>query len=100
VPLAVVDWVIINPQGRAEGQSTVCAAREHHVYPGVEAGWLYTRQHVNIIVSGAAGAVHCQEQLPCQAAWIDRVAEIETAAEVDRRASVKSWRLAPDLRIA
>ena len=100
VPLVVIDWIVINPVRSAKGQSTVCAAHEHHVRPGVEAGWLHTGQHVNIVISGAAGTVYCQEQLPFQAAWIDRVAEIQTAAKVDLGDSIKSGRDSRVLRIA
>jgi len=100
VPLAVIDWVVINPVRRAKSQSTVCAAYEHHIGPGSEAGWLYTGDHVNIIVSGTTGPVHCQEQLSRQAAWINCIGEIETAAKVDLSDPVKSGRDCRVLRIA
>src|ERR1700693_4837694 len=86
----MINWVVVDPVRCAKGESTVCATYEHHVGPGVEAGWLDTRHHVNVIVSGAAGTVHGQERLPFQSTWIDRVAEIQTAAEVDLGDSVKS----------
>ena len=100
VPLVVIDWVVINPVRRAKSQSTVCAAYEHHIGAGGEAGWLYTGDHVNIIVSGTTGPIHCQEQLPRQAAWINCIAEIEAAAKVDLSDPVKSGRDCRVLRIA
>ena len=100
VPLVVIDWVVINPVRRAKSQSTVCAAYEHHIGAGSEAGWLYTGDHVNIIVSETTGTVHCQERLARQAAWINCIAEIETAAKVDLSDPVKSGRDCRVLRIA
>ena len=98
----MVNRIVIDPMRRAEGQSAVRAPREHHVSPGTETSWLYTGDHVNIIVSGTAGAVYCQERLPYQAAWIGppRVAEIETAAKADLSDLVKSGRDCRVLRIA
>jgi len=102
VPLVMVNRIVIDPMRRAEGQPAVRAAREHHVSPGTETSWLYTGDHVNIIVSGTAGAVYCQERLPYQATWIGppRVAEIETAAQADLSDLVKSGRDCRVLRIA
>src|SRR6266478_8310180 len=85
---------------RAKSQSTVRAAYEHHIGAGSEAGWLYTGDHVNIIVSETTGPIHCQEQLPRQAAWINCIAEIEAAAKVDLGDSIKSRRDCRVLRIA
>ena len=102
MPFVMVNRIVVDPVRRAKGQSTVGAAREHHIGAGSEAGWLYTGDHINIIVSGTTGVVHCQEQLPCQAAWIGppRVAEIETAAKADLSDLVKSGRDSRVLRIA
>ena len=96
VPLVVIDWVVINPVRRAKSYSAVGAAREHYVCPGVEACRLNARQHVNVVIGRAARTIHYQEALPCQAAWIDRVAEIETAAKVDLGDLIKGRRDIPD----
>jgi hypothetical protein len=61
---------------------------------------LYTGDHVNIVVSGTARTVHCQEHLSRQAAWVNCIAEIEAAAKVDLRNSIKSGRDCRILRIA
>jgi len=88
----MINRVIINPVWCAKGQPAVNAAREHDVRAGGKAEWLDGRQHVNVVVSRAAGTVHRQEQLPFKSSWIDRVAEIETAAQVDLGDLVKRWR--------
>src|SRR6266496_4435648 len=50
--------------------------------------------------SQSTGAVHCQERLARQAAWINCIAEIEAAAKTDLSDSVKSGRDCRVLRIA
>ena len=101
VPLVVIDGIVVDSKRRAKSEATVSAAHEHHIGAGIEAGWLYTGDHVNIIVSGPAGAVHCQEKLARQAAWINcTAAEDETAAETDLGDLVKSGRDCRVLRIA
>ena len=96
----MINGIVIDSVRRAKSQSTVCAAYEHHIGASTEAGWLYTGDHVNIIVSGTAGTVHCQEHLPCQAAWINCIAENEIAAKADLSDPVKSRRDCRVLRIA
>ena len=53
--------------------------------------WLHAGDHVNIVVSGTAGAVHRQEHLARQSAWINRVAETEAAAKVDLSDFGQKW---------
>ena len=69
----MVNSIVIDPVRRAKSEAAVRAAHKHHIGAGSEACWLYTGDHVNIIVSGPAGAVHCQEQLPQKSAWIRSV---------------------------
>jgi hypothetical protein len=57
----MVNGIVVDPVRRAKSEAAVGAAHEHHIGPGIKAGWLYTGDHVNIIVSGPAGTVHCQE---------------------------------------
>ena len=57
----MINGIVIDPVRRAESQSAVSAAREHHIGAGTEAEWLYAGDHVNIVVSGTTGTVHCQE---------------------------------------
>src|SRR6266404_3780618 len=98
MPLARVNRVVINLVGCAEGQSVVGAAREHHV--GGAASWRhYARQHVNVVVSSAAGAINRQKQLAFQSGWIDSPTA-KHATHVDWRYLVERWRLISDLRIA
>jgi len=98
MPLAGIYGVVINLVGCAEGQSVVGAAREHHVR-GTASWWHYARQHVNVVVSRAAGAINRQKQLAVQSGWIDS-ATAKHATHVDWRYLVERWRLIPDLRIA
>ena len=96
----MVDRIVINSVRCAEGLSTVGAACEHHVGSSGEAGRLYARNHVNVVVCGCAGTIHRQETLPCKSSWIYRVAENQTAAKVDLGDLVKRWRDARILCVA
>src|SRR6266404_9362411 len=87
----MVNRIIVDPVWRAEGQPAICAAREHDIRAGREAERLHRGNHVNVVIGGPAGTVHCQEALPSQAAWIDRVAEDEIAAKVNLCHLIKSW---------
>ena len=98
MPLVRINRIVIDLLWCAEGLAAVCAARKHHI-SCVSPGRNHTGQHVNVIVSRTTGAINRQETLPGQSVWIDSPAT-EVAAHVDSGASVKSWRLAPDLRIA
>ncbi len=86
----MVNWIVVYAVRRAEGQPAICAAREHDVRAGREAKRLHRGNHVNVVIGGPAGTVHCQEALPSQAAWIDRVAEHEIPAKVNLCYLVKS----------
>src|SRR5206468_2235568 len=55
--------------------------------------------HVNVVVRRSTGAIDGEEYHSIQPCWIDPSAT-EEATHVNGSASVKSWRLAPDLRIA
>jgi len=83
VPFVVIDGVVVDPAGSAEALSAVCAAHEHHVGSGAEAGRLHARKHVNIVITTGARTVHRQENLPRQSGRIYRVGEIYGAAKVD-----------------
>ena len=98
VPLARVDGIVVDPERRAKGLPVIGAAHKHHV-GRVSPGRHHAGQHVNVIVSRAAGAINRQEQLSIQSCWIDSPAT-DVATHVDGGASVKSWRLARDLCIA
>jgi hypothetical protein len=96
----MINRIIIDPMRRAKGHPAVCAPHKHHIRSGVEAGWLYTRHHVNVIVSRTTRTVHRQEQLPFKSPWIYGVAEIQAAAQVDLGDLVKRWRNARVLCVA
>src|SRR5436190_1861338 len=98
MPLAGIYGVVIDLVWCAEGQSIVGAARKHDVGCGAP-GRLHTGQHVNVVVSRAAGTINSQEQLAIQSCRIDTAAG-EHATHVDWRYLVERWRLVPDLRIA
>src|SRR5947207_10442714 len=97
MPLAGIDRVVINLLRRAEGQAAVDTADKHHV-GCAPTGWHDAGQHVNVVVRRSAGLIDCQEALAIQSIWIDSPTTKE-ATHFNRRASVKAWRLARDLRI-
>ena len=60
MPLSLEVGVVIDSMRRAEGQSAVGAAHKHHV--GCAApGRQDACQHINVVVSRAAGAINRQE---------------------------------------
>ena len=99
MPLARVERIVINLNGRVEGLSTVCAADEHHV-GGRSPGWQHTAQHVDVVVSRPAGAVNREEDLASQAFGINRARIQQAATKVNNGVSVKSGCLACDLCVA
>ena len=102
VPLVMINWIVVDSVRRAKSEAAVGAAHEHYIGAGGEARRLYTGNHVNIVVSRPAGAVHCQKQLPQKSTWIRSagVSEVQIAAETDLSNLVKSWRDCRVLRIA
>ena len=99
MPLAGVHRIVVDANWRTEADSAVGAARKHHVGP-TAAKRLHAGQHVNVIVSRASGAINRQETHSGKSTWIDCPAKKEVAIQIHRGASVKSWSLAPDLRVA
>src|SRR5207247_4899938 len=99
MPLAGINRVVIDLMRRAEGLPAVGAAREHHV-GRASPGRLHTCQHINVVVSRAAGAINRQEGLSCKSARIYCPTKNQAAAEINRGNSVKSWCLPAKLRIA
>lgn len=83
---------------RAKGCSAIGAAREHHISAVIGAERFDACEHVNIIVSGRPGTVHCHERLSTKAYSI-YAALNEVATQVDLSGLVKSRRLPPDLCI-
>src|SRR5438105_305930 len=100
MPLGVIDRIVVDPARGAECLSAIRAAHEHHVAPvephdapfDVRLRRLHARQHVNTVASNGARAVHRQKNLPHQSGWIYEIAGIDVAAEIDRRALIKTWR--------
>ena len=91
VPFRVVNWIVIDPVRRAESDAAIGAAHEHDIAAISEAGWLNTREHVDIVVGACARAVYGEKNLAHQPFRIDRLAEDYVAAQVHRRASIKRW---------
>ena len=98
----MINGIVVDSVRRTECQTTVSAPGEHYVGAGSKARWLYTGDDVDIVVSGPAGAVHCQEQLPQKSAWIRSVgvSEVQIAAKTYLGDLVKSGRDCRVLRIA
>src|SRR3954447_26510633 len=97
MPLVRIHRVVIDFARRAEGYATIGAAHKHHV-SCASARRHNAGEHVNAVISGGAGAVDCQEDHSIQTCWIDSPATNE-ATHVDGSASLKTWRLAPDLSV-
>ncbi len=53
--------IVVDPDRRAEALAAVCAARKHHFGSRARADRQHARQHVNVVVIWAAGAIHRQE---------------------------------------
>jgi len=99
MPLSLEVGVVIDLERRAEGDSTVCAARQHHV--GCRSpGRPHTGQHIDVIVSGPARVVDRQEHLPTKSYVAIYPALNDGATEANSGVSIKSWCLPSNLRIA
>ena len=90
--------IVIDPERRAEGQPTVGAARKHHV-GCASSGRLHACQHINVIVSRAAGAIDRQEHLPTKSYSIYPALN-DGATEGKSSVSVECGRLPSNLRVA
>src|SRR5262245_51187695 len=99
MPLGRVDVIIVNPMRCTERCPSIGAARKHHVR-AIATERADTGHHVNVVVSGTAGAVDRKEDLASESAWIHSAAENEVAAHVDCRDLVKRWRDSRVLRVA
>ena len=98
MPLGGIDAIVIDPQRCAEGESAVGAAHKHHVGRR-SPGRLHTGQHVDVVVSRAAGAVNRQEHLPTKSYSIYPTLN-DGATEANNGVSVESWCLPSNLRVA
>ena len=90
--------IVIDPVRCAKSQSTVGAAHEHHVGGG-SPGRLHTGQHINVVVSCAAGVVDRQEHLATKSYAIYPTLN-DGATEANSGVLVKGWCLPSDLRVA
>src|SRR5206468_1871731 len=99
MPLAGIKWIVVDLVWRTEGYSPVGAAHKHNV-GCASARRHHTRQHINVIVSRATGAINRQEQLPIKPRGIYPPTR-QVAAHIDVLGYlVKARCLVPDLRIA
>src|ERR1051325_6151402 len=90
--------IVVDPMPRAECQSTVSAARNHHI-GGRSPGGINTTQHINVVVSRSAGMVDCQEHLPAESHAIYPALN-DRATAVEDGVSGKSRCLGSVLRVA
>src|SRR4029077_10758515 len=82
--------IVIDPLRRAEGYSTVRAARKHYV--GCAApGRQHAAHHINVVVSRPARMINCQEHHPAKSYSIDPALK-EATTEANSGVSVKSRR--------
>ena len=98
MPFTGIEWIVIDLERRAEGHSTVCAARKHDV-GCASSGRFYACQHINVIVSRAARVIDRQEHLATKSYSIDPTLD-DGATHVDRGHPIESGCLTPVLRVA
>ena len=89
MPLRVVNRIVIDPTRRAEGLSSICAAREHHVTASGKAGRLNAGKHVNIVVRTRARTVRRQKNLTYYSLRINPASN-DPASEVNCGALVEN----------
>jgi hypothetical protein len=88
VPFVRIKRIVIDLNRRAKGLPAVGAAHKHHI-GGASPGRYHAGQHVNVVVSRAAGVVNRQEQHSSESYSIYSAAA-EIAAHVDGGDSIKS----------
>src|SRR5258708_4426009 len=99
MPLTQVNGIVIDLMWRTERYSPVGAAYKHHI-GCASALRHHTRQHINVIISRATGAINRQEQHSIQTCGIyPPTSQVATHIDV-LGYLVKSRCLVPDLRIA
>ena len=90
--------IVIDPVRRAKGLPAVGATHKHHI-GGASPGRQHAGQHVDVIVSRAAGVINRQEQLPAKPYSIYPTLN-DGATQVNTSVLVKSRCLASVLRVA
>src|SRR5437879_3656000 len=98
MPLAGINWVVVNAQWYAKGQTAVGAARKHYVSRAAS-GRHDASQHVNVIVGRASGTINRQKQLAPQSSGIYTAEAPQDATHVDRGHLVKGRCLVPELGV-
>ena len=99
VPLARIDWIVVNPLWLAKALAAVSTAGEHHVRSAT-AERLHAGEQINVVVGRAAGPINCQEALPGQTARINCTEVKQAAAQVDLSGLIKCWCDTRVLRVA
>ncbi len=95
VPLAGIDWIVVDSNRRAEAGTAVGAAREHDVGPAA-AKRLHARHHINVVVRWPPRTIHSDEYLTGKSSGIHRAAVNQAAVHVDCSDLVKCGR---DIRV-
>ena len=90
--------VVIDTNRRGEAGAAVGAARNHYIGAIAVAGRADTAQHVNVVVCGTAGTVHCHENLRGQSSWIYIATDPHTP-QIHLSDLFKGWRLIAKLRV-
>ena len=94
MPLAGIDWIVVDSNRRAEAGTAVGAAREHDV--GAAAGRANAGHHVNVVVRWPPRTIHSDEYLTGKPAGIHRATVNQAAAHIDCSDLVECGR---DIRI-
>src|SRR6266403_1586284 len=90
--------IVVDANGGAEAGAVIGAPRNHYIGASAVAGRTHTAQHVNVVVCGAAGTVHCHENLRCQSSWIYIPTDPHTP-QIHLSDLLKGWRLIAKLRV-
>src|SRR5689334_16579689 len=91
--------IVIDLNRGAKAGAPVGAACNHYIVASAVAGRTHATQHVNVIVSWAAGTINCQEDLSTKTSGIYRSTTHQATTKVYRGHLVKGWRLCSNLRI-
>ena len=63
MPFGVINRIVIDSTRRAERNASIAAADKHYVAAITKAGWLNTRQHIDVVVSARTRAVNGEKNL-------------------------------------
>src|SRR2546423_11967531 len=99
MPLVLVDRIVVDSSRAAKSRSIVCAPHKHNVAAAGCVERPYTRQEVDVVVSGATGAICGDEYLADQTFRVDRLAGKNVSAQAYSRYPIEGRGYRPISRI-